>query len=97
MWTQQYPTSRLQVRFNDKVYSPTKMVCIDYANRDYFSITLDAGGDLEIKSEFNGTIQKELDPSRWSIVGRNNQNPDNFVKVLIGNTLGSLKNGLRCR
>jgi hypothetical protein len=47
-------TDRLRVRFNDKDYSPAKIVRINYANKDYFSITWNDGGDVDIKSEFNG-------------------------------------------
>jgi hypothetical protein len=80
-------TSRLHVRFNDMDYHPAKMVRINYAGKDYFSITWDAGGDVEIKSEFNGTIQKELEPRTWNIVGREYRNVDTYVKVSIDNTL----------
>lgn len=76
-------TSRLQVRFNGKDYRPAKMVRTSYANKDYFSITLDAGDDVEIKSDFNGTMQKELDPSTWNIFGRYNQNFDNVTVWLV--------------
>ena len=79
--------NRLRVRFNENDYCPAKMVCINYENKDYFSITWDAGGDVEIKSEFNGTLQKELDPRTWNIVGRDKQNVDSYVKVSIDNTL----------
>jgi hypothetical protein len=47
---------RLLVRFNENVYRTAKMVRINYSKKDYFYIKW----DVEIKSEFNGTIQKDL-------------------------------------
>jgi hypothetical protein len=68
------------------VYRTAKMVRINYSKKDYFSVTWDAGGDVEIKSEFNGTIQKELERI-WNIVGRENRNVDTYVKVTIDKRL----------